>query len=245
MSQIYAIVKKEMWQYFFSPVAYIVLSSFILINSFVFYVVLAAMSKSASPPLSPMALLFGGTFFFWLVLIVMIPVITMRLGAEERKLGTIETLLTSPVSDFEIVIGKFAAAFLFYLFAWLLTFVYVLILKAYGEVDLGSVFSGYIGVTLIGAFFVSIGIFATIISRNQIVAAVISFSIMALMVGMTFFTFILGSGKKEFFQNIDLLAMMENFSKGIIDSRNVIYLISGTILFLALAVKSLEARRWQ
>lgn len=245
MNQILAIVKKELLQYFFSPIAYIVLASFILVNSFVFYVVLAAMSKAASPPLSPLALLFGGTFFFWLLLIVMISVITMRLGAEERKLGTIETLLTSPVNDFQIVFGKFVSAFLFYLFAWVLTLVYVFILKSYGDIDFGPVISGYIGVVLIGAFFVSIGIWATIISKNQIVAAVISFSVMALMVGMTFFTFILGSEKREIVGYFDLLSIMENFSKGVVDTRNVIYLISGTLLFLALALKSLEARRWQ
>lgn len=245
MNKVIAIVRKELWQYFFSPIAYIVLASFILINSFVFYIVLAAMSRAASPPISPMALLFGGTFFFWLLLIVIIPVLTMRLGAEERKSGTIETLLTAPVSDFEIVIGKFLSAFLFYLLAWALTLVYVFILKSYDNVDFGPILSGYLGVILLGGFFISIGIWATMISRNQIVAAIISFSVMALMVGMTFFSFILGSDKKEVIQNIDLLSIMENFSKGVIDTRNVIYLLSGMVLFLALSVKSLEARRWQ
>ncbi|MCX7829657.1 MAG: ABC transporter permease [Acidobacteria bacterium] len=245
MNKIFAIVKKELWQYFFSPIAYIVLASFLLVNSFIFYVVLSAMSKAASPSISPMALLFGGTFFFWLLTIVMIPVITMRLGAEERKSGTIETLLTAPVSDFQIVMGKFLSSFSFYLIAWLLTLVYVFVLKSYGEADFGPILSGYIGVILLGAFFISIGLWATIISRNQITAAIISFSVMALMVGMTFFSFILGGEKKEFFQNIDLLAIMENFSKGVVDSRNVIYLLSGAVFFLALSVKSLEARRWQ
>lgn len=245
MSKVFAIIKKELWQYFFSPIAYIVLSSFVLVNSFVFYIVLAAMSKAQSPSLSPMALLFGGTFFFWLLIIVMIPALTMRLGAEERKSGTIETLLTAPLSDVQIVLGKFFSSFTFYLFAWVLTLVYVFILKAYSDVDFGPIISGYIGALLLGGFFISIGIWATMVSRNQIVAAIISFSVMAIMVGMTFFTFILGSEKKEFVQNIDLLAIMENFSKGVIDSRNLIYLLSGTVLFLALAVKSLEARRWQ
>lgn len=245
MNKILSIIKKELWQYFFSPIAYIVLASFILVNSFVFYIVLAAMSKAVSPSLSPMALLFGGTFFFWLLLIVMIPVITMRLGAEERKSGTIETLLTAPLSDFQIVFGKFLSSFLFYLLAWVLTLVYVFILKAYTDVDFGPIISGYIGVLLLGGFFISIGLWATMVARNQVVAAIISFSVMSIMVGMTFFSFILGSERKELIQNIDLLTIMENFSKGVIDSRNLIYLLSGMVLFLALSVKSLEARRWQ
>lgn len=245
MNKVLAIVKKELWQYFFSPIAYIVLASFFLVNSFLFYIILAAMSKAGGPSLSPMALLFGGTFFFWLLQLIVIPVITMRLGAEERKSGTIETLLTSPLSDLQIVLGKFLSSFIFYLIAWVLTFVYAFILRSYNEVDWGPILSGYLGVFLLGGFFISIGLWATIISKNQIVAAIISFSLMTMMVAVTFLSFIFGGDKKEFVNYIDLLSIMENFSKGMVDSRNVIYLLSGTILFLALSVKSLEARRWQ
>lgn len=245
MNKVFAIVKKELWQYFFSPIAYIVLASFFLVNSFLFYIILAAMSKAGSPSLSPIALLFGGTFFFWLLHLIIIPVITMRLVAEERKSGTIETLLTSPLSDFQIVFGKFLSSFIFYFTAWGLTFVYAFILRSYSEVDWGPILSGYLGVFLLGGLFLSIGLWATIISKNQIVAAIISFSVMTMMVAITFLSFILGSEKKEFVNYIDLLSIMENFSKGMVDSRNVIYLLSGTILFLALSVKSLEARRWR
>jgi ABC-2 type transport system permease protein len=245
MNGILAIIKKELSHYFFAPMAYIVLSSFLLMNGFVFYIILAALSRAQAPPVSPMSILFGGTFFFWLITIVIIPVITMRLGAEERKQGTIETLLTAPLSDLDIVLGKFAAAFFFYFFCWLLTFIYVLILRAYGKLDWGPILSGYLGVLLLGLFFISIGIFTTMISKNQIVAAVFAFAILTLLMGTTLFTFIMSGGGKEVFAYLDLLSMMDNFSKGIVDTRNIIYMISGTFLFVALSVKALEAKRWQ
>lgn len=245
MSGVLAIIRKELNHYFFAPMAYIVMSSFMLINGFIFYVILAAMSRAQSPPVSPMAILFGGTFFFWLVTIVMIPVITMRLGAEERKQGTIETLLTAPLSDIEIVLGKFSAAFLFYSLCWALTFVYALVLRAYGKIDWGPVLSGYVGTFLLGMFFVSIGIFATMISKNQIVAAIVSFAILAMLMISTLMTFILSGAAKEVFVYGDLLGVMENFAKGIVDTRNLILLLTGTCLFVALSVKALEAKRWQ
>lgn len=245
MNGVLAIIRKELSHYFFAPMAYIVMSSFMLINGFVFYIILAAMSRAQSPPVSPMAILFGGTFFFWLVAIVMIPVITMRLGAEERKQGTIETLLTAPLSDFEIVAGKFSAAFLFYFFCWALTGVYALVLRAYGKIDWGPVLSGYLGVLLLGMFFVSIGIFSTMISKNQIVAAIVSFAILTMLMGTTLLTFIMSGAGKEVFAYSDLLGVMENFAKGVVDTRNVIFLLSGTALFVALSVKALEAKRWQ
>jgi ABC-2 type transport system permease protein len=245
MNGILAIIRKELSHYFFAPMAYIVLSSFLLMNGFVFYIILAALSRAQSAPVSPMAVLFGGTFFFWLITIIMIPVITMRLGAEERKQGTIETLLTAPLSDLEIVIGKFASAFIFYLIAWLLTFAYVLILRAYGTLDWGPIFSGYAGTLLLGLFFVSIGIFTTMISKNQIVAAVFAFAILTMLMGSTLFTFISSGTVKEVFSYMDFLTIMENFSKGIIDTRNIIYLVSGACFFVALSVKALEAKRWQ
>jgi len=245
MNGVIAVIRKELSHYFYAPMAYIVLSSFMLVNGFVFYIILAAMSRAQSPPVSPMAILFGGTFFFWLITIVMIPVITMRLGAEERKQGTIETLLTAPLSDIEIVLGKFSAAFLFYSLGWALTFLYAVILRAYGKLDWGPVLSGYLGTLLLGAFFVSIGIFTTMISKNQIVAAVFAFAILTLLMGCTLMTFILGGSGKEIFAYADLLGVMENFAKGVVDTRNLIYLLSGTALFLALGVKALEAKRWQ
>ncbi|HQQ47100.1 MAG TPA: ABC transporter permease [Acidobacteriota bacterium] len=245
MNGVLAIIRKELSHYFFAPMAYIVMGSFLLMNGFVFYVILAAVSRAGSAGASPMAIMFGGTFFFWLITIIMIPVITMKLGAEERKQGTIETLLTAPLSDLEIVLGKFSAAFVFYFLCWLLTFVYVLVLRAYGEIDWGPVLSGYLGTLLLGMFFISIGMFTTMISKNQIVAAIFALAILTMLMGSTLFTFIMSRTGREIFAYADLLGVMENFARGVIDTRNLVYLLSGTCLFVALSVKALEAKRWQ
>lgn len=246
MNKIFAIVRKELLQIFLSPIAYAVLWAFLLINGFLFYIILAALSKASSPPISPLMIIFGGSFFYYLLTIAISVIITMRLGAEERKLGTIETLLTSPLYDFEIVLGKFLSALIFYSLAWFFTIIYVFIIKAYQkDLDLGPVISSYLGTILLGMFFISIGVFSSMISKNQIVSAILSFLIISLLVGMTFASFIANDNLSKVFQYVDLLLIMENFSKGQVDTRNIIYLISGTIFFLLLAEKGLEARRWQ
>jgi len=136
----------------------VVLWAFLLINGFLFYVILSALSKTASPPVSPLSMIFGGSFFFYLLTIVITVVVTMRLGAEERKQGTFETLLTSPISDFEIVMGKFLAAFIFYVVAWLFTLIYVFIVKAYQkDLDFGPIISSYLGTLLLGMFLSQLG----------------------------------------------------------------------------------------
>jgi len=246
MNKLLSVTKKELLHYFYSPMAYVVLWAFLLVNGFLFYVILSALSKTASPPISPLSIIFGGSFFFYLLTIVITVVITMRLGAEERKQGTFETLLTSPINDFEIVMGKFLSAFIFYLIAWLLTLIYVFIVKAYQkDLDFGPIISSYLGTLLLGMFFISIGLFASMISKNQIVSAVIATLIITMLLGITFLGFISSGITREIFQYLDLLTIMDNFSKGIVDSRNLIYLLSGTAFFIALSEKSLEARRWQ
>lgn len=245
MNKILAIIKKELTQFFFSPIAYLIISCFILINSFLFYIILTALSKALSPPINPLNLIYGGTFFFWLINLVMVPAMTMRMGSEEKKIGTIETFLTAPISELHFVIGKFLAAFLNYVIIWLTSLIYVLVLSAYTKIDYGPIITSFIGVFLIGLFFTSIGIWSTMIAKNQIIAAILSFSVMTLIISMTFFSFIVPADKKEVINYIDLLYIMENFSKGMIDTKAVIYLISSTLLFIALTLKVVEARRWQ
>ena len=106
MSPAFAIARKELLSYFFAPMAYIVIAAFLLMNGVLFALILAALSQPGVSSAEPMRIFFGGTLFFWIFLILMAPVITMKLGAEEAKAGTLETLLTAPVSDLEVVLGK-------------------------------------------------------------------------------------------------------------------------------------------
>ncbi|MBD3854062.1 MAG: ABC transporter permease subunit, partial [Acidobacteria bacterium] len=115
MRKTWAIVRRELIAYFSSPLAYVVLAAFLLMQGYIFYLLVSFLNNPQTPAMTPLRLFFGGTIFFWLFLLFVVPVITMRLIAEERRSGTIEVLLTSPVTEAQVVVGKFAAAMLFYI----------------------------------------------------------------------------------------------------------------------------------
>ena len=174
------------------------------------------------------------------------PVLTMRLLAEERKSGTIEVLMTAPITEAQVVLGKYLAALLFYLTLWLPSLVYAVIIAAYSEVDWGPVASGYLGILAIGALFLAVGVFASSVSRNQIVAALATFAML-----MVFFSFGLLEGLfqgeivKQALGYMNLWQHMEEFSKGIVDTRRLVFYGSVTAFFLFLSAQSLETRKWR
>ena len=246
MNAVLAIARKEMLSYFFAPMAYIVAASFLLMNGFLFYLIAVSLSQPGASSASPMGVFFGGTLLFWLYLIVTVPVITMRLGAEEKKTGTLETLLTAPVSDWEVVLGKYAAALTLYAALWLPTTLYVAALAQFGPVDWGPVVVGYLGVFLVGAYFVSIGLFTSFLSRNQVVAAILAFAALSMLLSMAILPFLVTDPTaKGIFEYMDLWTHMQNFAKGLVDSRPVVYFLTGTALFLTLSRHALEVRRWR
>jgi len=142
MKKVVAIVQRELIAYFSSPLAYIVLTAFLLMQGYIFYIIVSYLNNPMTQAMTPLRLFFGGTIFFWLFLLFVIPVITMRLVAEERRSGTIEVLLTSPVSEAQVIAGKFVAALIFYVVLWMPTLIYVVILKRYSEIDLLPVAAG-------------------------------------------------------------------------------------------------------
>lgn len=247
MSALLATIERELRAYFFSPLAYVILACFLLINGGVFSLIVSYLSNpQAGGSTTPMKLFFGDTFFFWLVLLFVVPVLTMRLIAEERKSGTIEMLMTSPITDAQVVVGKYLASFLFYVFLWLPTLAYVAILARSSEVDWGPIASGYIGLLMIGAVFLAVGIFGSCFAKNQIVAAIVTFAFL-----MFFFAIALVDGlvTSETWKNaigyINLLSHMDEFGRGVVDSRRLIYYISTVALFLFLSTRALEARKWR
>ena len=153
MRKVWAIIRRELIAYFSSPLAYIVMTAFLLMQGYIFYLIVSFLNNPQTPAMTPLRLFFGGTIFFWLFLLFVVPVITMRLIAEERRSGTIEVLLTSPVTEAQVVVGKFAAAMAFYAALWLPTALYVLVLRRHSEIDIGPVLAGYLGVFLLGFFF--------------------------------------------------------------------------------------------
>lgn len=246
MKGFYAILKKELLSYFFSPLAYIILTAFLLLNGWIFYIILSYLNSPASPHGAVLKAFFGGTIFYWLYILFIIPALTMRLIAEEKRLGTIETLMTCPVTETQVILSKFSASFVFYIFLWLFTLVYVIILLSYTKIDLMPVLTGYIGIILHGAAFLSAGILASSFSKNQIISAIWAFVILICLFSIGFLYHLIPSGTiKNFIEYLTLWEQMEWFGKGIIDTRAIIYSISITVLFLFLSIQVLKFRKWR
>ena len=246
MGGILANLSREFRAYFFSPLAYVVAALLLLINGVVFWLIVSFLNDPRSQVGAPLELFFGGTIYFWLILLFIAPVLTMRLVSEERRSGTIEVLMTAPVTEGQVVVGKYLASVLFYMFLWLPTVMYPLLLAYYSEVDWGPVVAGYLGVVGIGGLFLSIGLFASSLSRSQLVAAVLTFAML-----IPLFTFGL---LENLFSDEILLRMlsylnlwqhMDEFSKGIVDTRRLVYYISASVLFLFFSARALEARKWR
>ena len=246
MRKTWAIIRRELIAYFSSPLAYIVMTAFLLMQGYIFYLIVSFLNNPQTPAMTPLRLFFGGTIFFWLFLLFVVPVITMRLIAEERRSGTIEVLLTSPVTEVQVIAAKFAAALTFYVALWLPTVLYVVVLTRHSEIDLGPVLAGYVGVLLLGFLFLAVGTFASTLTDNQLIAAIIAFAVMVIFFSIGLVEqLVMSSAVKSVLGHMNLWNQMDDFAKGIVDSRHVIYQLSVGVLFLFLAAKSLEVKKWR
>lgn len=244
MKALVAIVKREFLAYFFSPLAYVVLTGFLLLNGWVFWRILMALNSPETPRTGMMALFFSNVFY-WIFIMILCSVISMRLLAEERKSGSIEALLTAPVTEATVVAGKFAGALLFFLFLWSPTVLYPILLSRYGAVDIGPIAAGYLGVLLIGALFLAAGTFASSLSKNQIVAAILAFLFIFVIfvIGLADELAQSGPAAREALSYLNLLEHMDEFSRGIVDTRRLVYVGSTVVFFLFLSSKALEANK--
>ena len=180
-----------------------------------------------------------------IVLIIMVPLITMRLLAEERKLGTEELLLTLPLRTTEVVIGKFAASFLFYLIMLALTAIYPILLFVYGNPELGPILAGYLGLFLLGTSFIAVGIFASSLTENQIVAAVICFVVLLMFFIIGWPAQTVGSTLGDVLAYLSLVEHFTDFSKGLIDTKHIAYYLTFILFCLFLTKRSFESLKWR
>jgi ABC-2 type transport system permease protein len=244
---IWTILKRELYAFFSSPTAYVVLTVWLIISGFGFFAIAMWLSPSAAGDSSSSADLvssfFGGTTLFYLPLLVITPVFTMRLLAEEHSRGTIETLMTAPVSDTQIVVGKYLSALVVWITLWAPTLLYVWLGSRYGNIDLGATASSYLGILGIGAYYMAIGTLMSAIAKNQIVAAILTFLALTglFMAGLGIYLF--GEEYHEVFAYISIWGHMEAFSKGIIDTRYLVFDFSVAVLCVALAIGVLSTRR--
>ncbi|MCH8806638.1 MAG: ABC transporter permease subunit [Planctomycetes bacterium] len=234
-----AIMQRELLSLFCSPVAYIVLMGFLIATGVIAWV------TSAFEPGAPATLrtVFTGTMF---VLVIFVPAISMRTISEEYRSGTFESLMTAPVSDFQLVLGKYLATMVFYLIMIAGTLVYPIMMMIFGSPSLGVAFSGYLGLIAVGSAFMAVGIFASSLTRNQIVAWILGTIPLVLLVlfGQFFVQFFEGR-LRSFFQSLNIVRRFDQFNRGLISSEDVVFFLGVTVLFLFLAVKVVESRRWR
>lgn len=245
MSALWATFLRELRAYFVSPLAYVVLFFLLILDGVVFSLITTYLADPRQPSGRPFDYFFGG-FPFWLIVLFAVPVITMRLLAEERKSGSIEVLMTAPISEGQVVAGKFLAALAFWVVLWLPTVLYAVILEVYGELDWGTLGAGYLGILLLGAFFLAIGIMASALTRNQILAAVAAFSLSLLVFFVGFLTGLVDQpGLQELTGYVSVIDHMDELRRGIVDTRRLVYYLTGTFFFLFVAARALEDRKWR
>lgn len=235
MRNIAAVMRRELYAYFTSPMAYVVICFFLGIMSLLFalYVGSGRAEARMSDMLHTMAFL----------LIMVAPVITMGLIAQERNLGTIEVLLTKPVREIEVALGKYLAALVLMAIILLVSFMYPLIMEKYGQPDWGEVLMGYLGVFLAGAAFLAIGLFSSSLTSNQIAAAVISILILLLFWLIGWIAWSVSQQIGDVVKQLSTFENLMDFEKGIFDTRPLIYFASLVFFFIFLTVRSLEQRR--
>jgi ABC-2 type transport system permease protein len=236
MSPALVISRREIRTYFNSPVAYIVVTVFSIITGYLFFTQLF-IEKQAE--------LRGLFNIMPLLFMFMIPAITMRLLADEKASGTLELLITMPVRDSEVVIGKFLAAMALLCTAIGLTLVFAITVKSLGPLDRGPTIGGYLGLVLMGGAYVSIGVMASALTRNSIVSFIVAFAISFALYLLGRLTQFLPQALQKLVAYLSIDGHFENVGRGVIDTRDLIYYFSVMVVCLLIATLSLESRRWK
>ena len=246
----FTLLNREVRAYFLSPVAWAVLFFFLLLTGFNFYAGVAALNRGPSEVTVVEA--FFNTIFFWFGFVLVFPLITMRLFSEEYKMGTIEPLMTAPVRDSQVVLAKYCGALVFYITLWLPSLLYFLVftwvtrLQAAGAA--GPFIGAYAMLLLMGMFYIAIGCLASALTRNQIIAAVMSFSVITLLFFfglLTFFILNITPVLREMTGYFSALEHMAEASRGIFDTRPVVFYLSLTAFTLFLTFHVFQSRRWK
>ncbi len=243
MGNIRAIAEKELKYYFVSPVGYVFAAAFLGLTSFIFMKIIEEAEVQRVPTAAVYNNIFG---IITLLLFVIAPILTMRLLAEEQRMGTIEQLLTCPVRDWEVVFGKFLASFVFYIALLVPTLVYAGILHWVANPDWGPILTGYFGLLLLGAVYLSVGLLASSLTANQIIAAIISIVTLLIMWFAEMLSGVVPSPIDQWVQYFSTSGHINEFiSNGVIDTANIVYYVTFAAFCLFLTTRSLEARRWR
>jgi ABC-2 type transport system permease protein len=232
-----AIAQRELKSYFVSPVAYVVTAFFLLIAGYLFSVILLQSNEAT------LRFLISNLSVIWLFIT---PFLTMRLLAEEQRTGTIELLLTNPVREFELVIGKYLGAILFLFFMLLPTLYYpALLYMLGGQPDTGPMAAGYLGVILQAGAFLAVGLLMSSLTENQMIAAMLSFAVLLVLWLADAVANNLGAPVNNIVRYLSITQHFQDFSRGVIDTTHVVYFVSMIVACLVLTMLSLQTRRWR
>jgi ABC-2 type transport system permease protein len=232
------VARRELSSYFFSPIAYVAMFAFLVASGSLFW--------GDFRPGQPAAM---RTIFDWMVwlMVIIVPLLCMGLLAQEWATGTIETMMTAPIGEMDVVLGKFLGSFGFFVVLLVPTLIYVAMLRLYAKPDAGPIISGYLGILLVGAHFIAIGLFCSSLTRSQVVAAVSTAAILSAITILPWFASskvaLPAFWRKIFEQGV--FSRYSDFSRGVIDTGNLVFFVTSTAVWLFLTVKVLEFRRWK
>lgn len=249
MSIILTLLRRELAAFFYSLNGYIIIAAVTLLIGESFSTVITNLGTDASP--MPVTELFYSTYYFWMIVLLAGPVMTMRLFALEKASGTFETLMTTQIGDVGVVAAKFSAAMIFYLTAWLPLLVCMYLVGHFSRqhtgLDAGTVGGMFLGIFLIGCLFLSLGCFASAITNSQMAAAMVSFVLGMSLFSLAFLAKALppGSDLTAVLPYFNLFDQMDSFARGVVDTRVVIFYLSASFFFLFLTLRVVESRRWK
>jgi len=251
----YPVLRKETANFFVSPIAYAVIACFLLISGFFFWANVSFMSlislQAANNPMISARINVNDVVVrplvqnMAIILLFLMPLLTMRLFSEEKKSGTIELLLTYPMTDVGVLIGKFLAATLLLVVMLAGTFAFPIMLAGIGKPDYGILLAGYLGLLLMGGAFLSLGMFISSLTENQIVAAAISFGSALLCWVISWSASLTDHTLGAVLRQLSILEHMESLNKGILSLPDMSFFVLFTAFFLFLTLRSIEAYRWR
>jgi ABC-2 type transport system permease protein len=248
MKGFWPIFKRELFALFVTPLAWVLITLFLIVQGAHFFLIVAhyASQTEMSADAGPVQAYFGQTILLYMPLLFVCPLLTMRLFAEERRSGTIEALLTTPVSTTGVVLAKYAAVLVTYLAMWAPTLLYMVLIERAGEVDWGVVASGYLAVTLVGAGYLAIGTMTSALTKSQLLAAVMSAMavIFLFTIGIGEYVPVLGDTWRAVCGHVSVWSQMNDFSKGIVDLRRIIFDLTLVLVPLFVTVRAVDAWRW-
>jgi ABC-2 type transport system permease protein len=253
MTNILAIVRKEWRGYFASPVGYVVIGMYALVFGYFYTVYLSWFLRQSMQgpqmgggPMNVNQQMIRGVFDnSMIIFLFVVPLITMRSYAEEKRSGTIELLMTSPITDFQIVMGKFLGAMSLYVAMLGITVIHIGVLFAYGNPEWKPILTGYVGLVLLGGCFVSVGLFFSSLTKNQIVAGMFTFVVLLLLWVIGWIGNFSGPTVERLTSYLSLTSHVDDFLRGVIDSQHIVYYLSFITFGLFLTAKAVDSERWR